>query len=728
MLPRSRAFALAASIVAVSAGIALAAPRFSPRTIALARTTNSTTRAADDLRVYGDREVESRDLTHRDARLLTMRGINTVYALPAYPTRAAWEAHADSLRHQILFAAGLLPAPPKTPLAPRIFGRLEREGYSIEKVYFQSHPGFFVAGNLYRPLGKPGPFPAILSPHGHFERGRLVNSDVASVPARAVNLARQGYVVLTYDMVGYDDTKQVNHSFASDPQSELWGINLLGLQLWNGIRALDFIRSLPDVDTTRVGLTGASGGATQVFLLTATDTVGAIRATAPVNMISAEMQGGDLCENAPGLRIGTFNVEIAALSAPRPMLMVSTSGDWTAHTRNREYPMMRALYRLYGAEDRVSNAHFDFPHNYNRSSREAVYPFLARELLGDSDAARYRERPVREEQDADVLVFLKRMVTNRDATFADLPADSYTPPPVSLDEAGLKSYLRGVATDQVTKAWPMDGGGIDSFRRVYGRAMGTALAATTPTAVESVSRGAFQSEGSSGEKWLVARARAGDWIPGLWLGPSAANTVTLLLSSDGKAVLGTPAGAALARSLVASGRSVFAADLFGIGEHVLPEGTKTERNDTSRFFDTYNRTDVQERVQDVLTSIAFLRARGVQRMELVGSGDAGGWALLAAAVAGGGVDRVVAFGMDSSSGDPAYGLRNLVPGLFRIGGLGTAAALIAPAPVLIAGSDPAFAGPRLPAAFAAAGAPKAFQRVPGATPESIVRWLGPVDR
>jgi dienelactone hydrolase len=250
--------------------------------------------------------------------------------------------------------------------------------------------------------------------------------------------------------------------------------------------------------------------------------------------------------------------------------------------------------------------------------------------------------------------------------------------------------------------------------------MRTALAATTPTAVESVSRG--------GEKWLVARAGAGDWVPAVWLGAPAAPTVTLLLWPDGKAALGTPAGAALAKSLIASGRSVFAPDLFGIGEHVLPKGTKTERNDTAKFFDTYNRTDVQERVQDVLTSIAFLRSRGVQRIELVGSGDAGGWALLAAAVAGGDVDRVVAFGMDSNSGDSAYGLRNLVPGLFRIGGLSTAAALTAPAPLLIVGSDPAFAGRRLPGAFAAAGASASFRRVQRAAPEAIVRWLGPADR
>ena len=687
------------------------------------------TEGSSDLHVYGQQESANRDLTHRDARLLSMRGINTVYALPAYPTRERWESHADSVRRQILVATGLLPMLPKPPLNASITGRIVRDGYSIEKVFFQSQPSFFVAGNLYRPVGRTGPFPAILSPHGHFDRGRLVNSDVASVPARAINLARQGYVVLTYDMVGYDDTKQVNHTFASEPEWELWGINLLGLQLWNSTRALELLRSLPDVDPVRIGITGASGGATQVFLLTALDTVGAIRAMAPVNMISAEMQGGDLCENAPGLRLGTFNVEIAALSAPRPMLMVSTSGDWTTHTRTREYPMMRSLYGLYGAADRVSNSHFDYPHNYNRSSREAVYPFFARQLLGDSVASRFREQPIPSEKDSDLLVFLKEMVVDRNVTFADLPAGSYTPPPAALDEAGLTAYLRDAGTALLNEAWPRNSETLASFRAVYGEAFRTALATQTRPAVEAVSRGAFTRPGYRGERWLVSRAGAGEWIPSVWLrsAPGVSRSATILLSPRGKADLDTPATAALVKGLLAAGQSVLAPDLFLTGEHVLQAGTKTERDEASKFFDTYNRTDTQERVQDILTSIAFLRSQGVQRIDLVGEGDAGIWSILAAGAAEGGVDRVVATGMDANSGDMASGLRNLVPGLFRLGGVATAAALAAPAPIMIVGPDAAFAGPRIPAAYTAAGAPDGFRRVASATTDAIVRWLmGPV--
>jgi dienelactone hydrolase len=676
------------------------------------------------LEVYSAQELANRDLTRRDVRLLSMRGINSIYTLPEFATRARWEAHADSLRRQILVTTGLFPMPPKTPLDAKISGRLDRDGYTIEKVYFESHPHFFVAGNLYRPRGRSGPFPAILSPHGHFDRGRLVDSEVASVPARAVNLARQGYVVLTYDMVGYDDTKQVSHTFAADPESKLWGINLLGLQLWNSIRALDLLRSLPDVDTARIGITGASGGATQVFLLTALDTTGAIRAMAPVNMISAEMQGGDLCENAPGLRIGTFNVEIAALSAPRPMLMVSTSGDWTAHTPGREYPMMRSLYRLYSAEDRVANAHFDYPHNYNRASREAVYPWFARRLLGDSTPDRYREQPIRPERDEDVLVFLKAMVTDRNVTFADLPVDSFNPPPERIDEAGLKAYLRGVAVDQLSARWPSDPASLAGFRSEYGSAFRTAVAAQLPARVDAVERGAVTADGRNGTRWLVARAGVRDWMPAVWLRPATSTrAVTILLDRGGKTALESPATAALVDGLLAAGEGVFIPDLFLTGEHVLPDSTKTERDESAKFFDTYNRTATQERVQDVLTAIAFLRARGVEQIDLAGGGDAGVWALLLAGAANGGVDRVLAYGMDANSDEATNGLRNLVPNLFRLGGLATAAALAAPAPVMIVGADAAFAGPRLPAAYTAAGAPDGFRRAGSATRAEMVRWL-----
>ena len=332
------------------------------------------------------------------------RTLNDTFAAPKPASLEAWKPRASWLREHILASAGLLPMPEKTPLQPQIFGEVERGDYTVSKVYFESLPGFFVTGNLYRPSGG-GPFPAILSAHGHWAYGRLEHTPTASVPARAVNLARQGFVVFSYDMIGYNDSRQLAHTFGG-PRENLWGLSLAGLQLWNSIRAIDFLESLPYVKRDAIGATGASGGGTQTFLVAAVDD--RIKAAAPVNMISLHMQGGCLCENLPGLRLDTTNVEIAGTIAPRPLLMVSATGDWTKNTLESEYPAMRGIFALFGAEDRVHAVRFDAPHNYNTDSREAMYAWMARWLQGAPAGVRREDRGVTLEPLPDALVFHMR--------------------------------------------------------------------------------------------------------------------------------------------------------------------------------------------------------------------------------------------------------------------------------------------------------------------------------
>src|SRR5262249_26315169 len=146
----------------------------------------------------------------------------------------------------------------------------------------------------------------------------------------------------------------------------------------------DWLTSLPDVDPALVGCTGESGGGTQTFLLTAIDD--RVKVAAPVVMVSDWFQGGCACENCAGLRVGTDNIEIAALTAPRPLKLVGATGDWPAKTMTNAYPAIRSVYALHGRPDRVSADVFNFPHNYNQTSRNAVYPFLARWLLGVDDS------------------------------------------------------------------------------------------------------------------------------------------------------------------------------------------------------------------------------------------------------------------------------------------------------------------------------------------------------
>jgi len=333
-----------------------------------------------------------------------------------YASPAEWQRRAAWLREHILASSGLLPLPEKTPLRAQVFDERKHDDYSVAKVYFESLPGFFVTGNLYTPAGR-GPFPAVLLPHGHWTYGRLENTEVSSIPGSAISLARQGFVAFTWDLVGYDDSRQLTHAFGGRRES-LWGLSLAGLQLWNGIRSLDFLQSRPDVDPERIGAGGASGGGTQTVLLAAVDE--RVKVAVPVNMISLHMQGGCLCENPPSLRLDTSNVELAATIAPRPLLMISATGDWTSETPRVEYPEMRKLFALAGAEDRVQTVQIDAPHNFNRPTREAMYAWLARWLQGAPADVRVEEKPFHVDPLPDLLVFHRRPLPDGAVTAAQL--------------------------------------------------------------------------------------------------------------------------------------------------------------------------------------------------------------------------------------------------------------------------------------------------------------------
>jgi dienelactone hydrolase len=586
-----------------------------------------------------------------DRRASEVRTLDTPYAFTPYADKDAWLARARFLREQVLVSAGLWPMPEKGPLNPRVFGRIERGDYAVEKVYFESHPGFYVTGNLYRPLGKTGPFPGVLSPHGHWAYGRLENGADGSIPARCISLARQGYVVFSWDMVGYNDSRQVDHRLL-DPRLSLWGIGSLSLHLWNSIRSVDFLESLPDVDKSRLACTGASGGGTQTFLLAAVDD--RIRVSAPVNMISHYMQGGDVCENAPNLRLDTNNMEIGALTAPRPMLMVSAAGDWTRDTPRIEFPAVRSVYELLGARDKVDTVQFIADHNYNRDSREAVYAWFGRWVLGKTGAALFEEAEHQVEQPSDLLVFFGR----------ELPKEAKTQQQIvdALIESrrALLEALR-----------PRDAAGLAHFREVLGPAYRHALAAEYP-ATDAVLESPSGSDTSAGARdRLIGRRGRGDRVPVRVWTPLAGGTEDAVLVVHPDGIEGVSARAAsLVDPLRRQGRLVASLDAFNTGRSRAPRDT------SDRFFTTYNRTDDAHRVQDILTALAWLKRQpGVRRVGLVGLERAGLWCLLAQALAPG-LDAVVADADTlATERDEAYLTRLPIPLLRSAGGFETALTL-----------------------------------------------------
>ena len=201
---------------------------------------------------------------NEDSRNTNIPDDNTHFFMPVYRSEGDWQARKDHLRMQILSAAGLNPLPPRNQLRPMSYGRVNRDGYYVEKILIQTLLGYYLGGNLYHPLNRTGKLPGVLVAHGHWKYGRLQNELEYSVPALAINLARQGYVVFAYDMVGYNDTRQTGHSFGGNDE-QLWSFTPFGLQLWNSIRSLDYLESLATVDGNRLAITGASGGGTQTY-------------------------------------------------------------------------------------------------------------------------------------------------------------------------------------------------------------------------------------------------------------------------------------------------------------------------------------------------------------------------------------------------------------------------------------------------------------------------------
>lgn len=647
----------------------------------------------------------------------------------------AWQIRAQDLREQVLVSAGLWPLPEKTPLRPVVTGRIEREDYSIEKVHFQSHPGFYVTGNLYRPAGKQGPLPGVLLAQGHWdEMARLGRKNLLSalkevvigreehlraarypMQALAANLAKSGIVVFQYDMVGYGDSRQIGHGFGtfSDPEKSLNSQSLFGLQTWNTMRSLDFLLSLPEVDPERIGATGASGGGTQTLMLMATDD--RLKVAAPVCMISAGYhQGGCECENAPGLRVGTDNVELSGTFAPKPFLHVTATRDWTKRFLKKGLPELKSLYRFFGAEDDVQAVRYRSPHNFNLRSREAVYDWFNRRFrLGAAQPIHEKDfEPV---DPHELVVF----------------DDSHPRPHDAASESVLKSYLLGSSQKQLEALRPQDARSLANFQSVVGAGLRHLVASDLPAAEEVMG---WETETRRGgglrvRKIVLARKRGGERIPArLYMPQNSKGTAAVLVHPKGAAALedgsGRPAG--LLAGLLSDGQIVLVPDVLGTGEHIPPPDLQGVSNPSDGYYLGYNRSPLANRVHDILTAVAFLKGTpGVRQVQLVGLEAAGPACLLARGLSGVAIARAACDG-DQFDFEQVHELThpNYLPGALRFGGLWPFAALAAPAELFVYNARTSERQAWLRDAYSAAGASGRLRLEPE-KPEAgtLLAWL-----
>jgi hypothetical protein len=709
-----------------------------------------------------------------------LRDLNGSFPFSPPSTRAEWESRRTSVQRRVQFAAGQWPEIERAAPKGVVHGRVDRPGYSVERVYIESLPGHFVTGSLYRPQSEspnsqgsdatqgsdvsPRRRPAVLSPHGHWDGGRFhawsdeeVQMQIAEggekfaiggkypLQARCVQLARMGCVVFLYDMVGYADSQQISASVihgwrAHRPEMEGisdWGffsaqaelnmISPFALQTYNSLVALDWLRSLPDVDPERIGVTGASGGGTQTFILGAVDPRPAV--IMPVVMVSTSMQGGCPCENALCLRLDTGNVEIAGLCAPRPLGLVSAN-DWTVAMETSGYPQLQQLYRLLDAEDKVHLASLtQFGHNYNAVSRSAMYAWMNRHLqLGAVEPL--------EEQDYVPLSRDELTVWNEQH-----------PAPLSGPDHE-RSVVRSMAEAQrhaLEAMHPHDKESLARFRTLMEGVTEALIARRLPAAadVDVILEHEIQREDFLQRDVTVKYLPEQEAVPGLILCPNSWNKQIVLWLVDGgkEFLIGADGGPSESiRKLLSAGKMVVGVDLLFFGSARADDMAVKAESPKLRFVNTdrdlacytfgYNRCLVAQRACDILTTIAAIQKSypGLEQIQLVASGESTLAASLTLSPLS--AQGSLMYALDTGGfryqslsdwHDPRF-----VPGACKYGDLGSFLALAAPSPLLLHGENEEYPA-ILSSAYALESALDNLKRTENdnnmSFEDQVVRWL-----
>ncbi|MBI3911222.1 MAG: acetylxylan esterase [Armatimonadetes bacterium] len=558
----------------------------------------------------------------------------------AYRSRAAWVARRSEVRRQARAALGIDPAPERLPLDVREGGTLVRSGYEVRRLYWQTWPGVYASGWLYRPAPLSGRAPAVLNLHGHWPGGAAH----PVVQSRLIGLARLGYVALAVDAI---------HLYGYEV-----GVNPAGVMTWNNMRALDLLTSMPEVDPERIGVTGASGGGLQTMYLLALDD--RPRAAVPAAMITyfhrilSPESHPCACHYVPGIMREMDALELIAVFAPKPLLFLTVERDWTRLFPQHELLEFRSLYRLYGQPDRLDHEQFPGGHDYSRPMRERMYAWFERWLRGREGAV--PAEPEHEPEPPESLHVLDCSPPEHrgwDAVIDYYRERAVRQPPRLESRATRKRWqddLRAALRDLVGDAEP-------------------------PAALELQTHARMSSPGYRLEKISFASEPAVR-IPALLLVPEGAQgaPAAVLLHPGGKAGWFRDGRLdSLPGELLAAGWVLLLPDVRLRGELAL---------DWQHNCLIWGRPEAGMAARDALTAVDLLyRLPEVdwRRLLLVGVGDQGVGALLAS----GWDERVAAVVADcvgTAYRDGGEGLP-LIPNILRVGDVPQIAALSAPRPL-----------------------------------------------
>ncbi|NQV25191.1 MAG: acetylxylan esterase [Rhodopirellula sp.] len=591
-------------------------------------------------------------------------------------TLAAWKTRRQILRKQLLDAWGGFPQE-HAPLTPRVLGTLQRDGYRIEKVTFQTLPDVFMTANAYVP-DLPGKRPAVLCVHGHWKGAK----QDPHVQARCIGLARLGFFVLAVDAFGAGERgigKALGEYHGEMVAATLYPIGrpLSGLQVYENQRAVDYLLTRPEVDGERLGITGASGGGNQSMYAGAFDE--RFKAVVPVCSVGNYQAylgaACCMCEVVPGALQFTEEWGVLSLTAPQALMIVSATRDafqFSVGEAQKSLAFVKPVFQLYDRPANIRHAIFESTHDYNQPMREAMYGWMTRHLKEEGDGSPIPEAPMETEDPESLRCFPGE----------SRPNDWMTIPKFAAREA--RALLAKVKTPTSLAQWE------SSAERLRQTLDQTVLSGTEPAAAS-----AHSTSETSPQQTIQTITLASE--PGIQLtathttGKSPQKTGTVIvLSLNGESKLPDNQ---LARVIHESGRRVVTLSLRATGKHAYPRDSVARAPDhnTAEWSLFLGRPLLGQWVLDLRTAISTLKDNGYASDELtvMGTGPASIVALCAAALDDR-IDHTVAVGslatFVSDTPFESQRLGILPSGILRdVGDVPHIAALIAPRKVTIIG-------------------------------------------